>query len=357
MDVRELTYDYTDDSTDGNNVGFFEFDVDRDMVPPIWVYYQLEGFFQNHRRHSKNYAPGQFSAGTGGNGAADADLQRCEPTAYQGDGGRPIYPCGVLALTLFNDSFVLVQSSVSEGSGQTESNRIHIQSGADAIAWPADREGAFHNLDPEGKHSTTGLTNEVALDMWILERFPPVACEQQIFSGNRPYVPVNVAMRQKYANDASSEANKVTVIDCTGYNGNAPTCNFTRLGAPFVCEGGYKEIIRKDWGVESGHLAVWMRLAGLPNFRKLWGRVDTPIKAGNKLKVFFVDKFPAKRLFGRKVFILSTVSTLGGRGDLLGHCFIGIGLICLVFGAWLFYQRTFHPRVLGDVSLLFTSRA
>lgn len=28
------------------------------------------------------------------------------------------------------------------------------------------------------------------------------------------------------------------------------------------------------------HFIVWMRTAGLPNFRKLWGRIDDNLKAG-----------------------------------------------------------------------------
>jgi hypothetical protein len=31
------------------------------------------------------------------------------------------------------------------------------------------------------------------------------------------------------------------------------------------------------------HFMVWMRTAGLPEFRKLWGRIETQLPAGNYL--------------------------------------------------------------------------
>jgi len=32
--------------------------------------------------------------------------------------------------------------------------------------------------------------------------------------------------------------------------------------------------------MEDEHLIVWMRTAGLPNFRKLWGKIDGALDAG-----------------------------------------------------------------------------
>ena len=37
------------------------------------------------------------------------------------------------------------------------------------------------------------------------------------------------------------------------------------------------------YGVQDEHFIVWMRTAGLPNFRKLYGRFDEPLKKGQQV--------------------------------------------------------------------------
>ena len=38
---------------------------------------------------------------------------------------------------------------------------------------------------------------------------------------------------------------------------------------------------KKQWAdIEDEHFIVWMRTAGLPNFRKLYGKIETDLKPG-----------------------------------------------------------------------------
>lgn len=51
-------------------------------------------------------------------------------------------------------------------------------------------------------------------------------------------------------------------------------------GLPADANGDYENIQWIDM-VGDEHFIVWMRTAGLPNFRKLWGRIDTGLEPGS----------------------------------------------------------------------------
>mmetsp|Transcript_22877 Transcript_22877/g.77938 ORF Transcript_22877/g.77938 Transcript_22877/m.77938 type:complete len:411 (+) Transcript_22877:115-1347(+) len=348
----EHVYDYTDSSVDSNGVGHFDITIAKDMEPPVWIYYQLDGFFQNHRRYIKSYDPHQLFESASPRTLTE-ELPACEPSVDMG--GRVFYPCGLVARSLFNDSFAFAQRP----SEVTDWQHVSIDSDAATVAWAADLNGKYKNVDPEAIEPRSGKANQVVMNMWILQNFPPVKCEQRNFSGGRPLLPVVVATRREVVSQASQNggggnagAVEVQVPDCIGYMSGNPVCNFTRLGQPFACQDGYEQVSRKNWGIESGHLIVWMRVAGLPKFRKLWGKVNVPLKAGTVLRTHFVDNFPAKTFHGRKAIVLATTCSVGGRDDFLGYGFLSVGALCLIFGTWKFMQCLYAPRLLGDISFL-----
>jgi len=331
--------------------GSFDIRIKRDMDPPIWVYYELDGFHQNHRRYIKSEDIAQMSEQS--KPEVHGKNLQCHP--FTETNSRVNYPCGLVAKSVFNDSFVLVRRGPEKGG---DWQLVDIDTAASTIAWPADTQGTFRNLDPEAK-MIGGVENQIHLNMWINRLFPPVECRQVVVSSERPYVPVQVAMRQERVPASNTrEARTVDVVDCKGYMSiesgvePEPTCNFVRLGQNFTCEGDYRLVRMKDWGIESGHFIVWMRIAGLPTFRKVFGRVDEPLKAGSTLRVHFSNHFPVKRYHGRKSVVVSTASSLGGRNDFLGYGYLAAGCCNLIFGVAFLWRHLAHPRPLGKISLL-----
>lgn len=55
--------------------------------------------------------------------------------------------------------------------------------------------------------------------------------------------------------------------------------------------------------VEDEHFIVWMRTAGLPNFRKLWGRIETDIMPGN-YTVAVVNNYDVSDYDASKYFVM-----------------------------------------------------
>ena len=78
------------------------------------------------------------------------------------------------------------------------------------------------------------------------------------------------------------------------------------------------------------HFIVWMRTAGLPNFRKLWGRIDETLAPGN-YTVEIQNKYDVNGFDGNKSFVLSTTNALGGKNYFLAICYLVVGSLCLVF--------------------------
>lgn len=335
--VVELRHDYTDEIVDQNGVVSFEITVDRDMEKPIWVFYELSGFHQNHRLYVDSRDDSQLMSP---DYARSQKPQACHPKIETAGRGTD-YPCGLVASTVFNDTFHVAHES-PDGSF----SRLEVDSRAPSIAWTGDLK-RFVNLDPEAPSwQNPSLQNQHTLNMWLLSYFPPVTCQQVMLGPSNPLVPVKVATRMDNTDGPPRE-----VPDCTGYTGSSPSCNFTmagQSGQSFECSApSYEKKIVEDWGLTSGHFLVWMRTAALPTFRKAWGKVDADIKAGTRLVVYVEHNFPVKEFYGRKAFVMSTTSVVGGRNAFLGIAYVVVGAACLIFAPIFFINSLNSSSVHG----------
>lgn len=82
--------------------------------------------------------------------------------------------------------------------------------------------------------------------------------------------------------------------------------------------------------IVSEHFIVWMRTAGLPDFRKLWGRIESDLKAG-EYTIKIHNNYDVSSFEGKKSFVLSTTNALGGKNYFLAICYIVVGVLCFVF--------------------------
>lgn len=99
--------------------------VPKHMKSPIFVYYQLDNFYQNHRRYVRSRNDKQLESK-----ANEGNVQNCKPEDLSSN-GKPIVPCGLVAWSLFNDTYKL---SMKEKV---------IQINKKNIAWKSDKERKF----------------------------------------------------------------------------------------------------------------------------------------------------------------------------------------------------------------------
>ena len=97
-------------------------------------------------------------------------------------------------------------------------------------------------------------------------------------------------------------------------------------------------------GVENEHFINWMRTAGLPKFRKLYGKIDADFMAGSTLSFDLILNYEVISYSGSKSLVVTTLSDSGGsKSAALGNIYILIGVLALCFGYFLFIKRMFSP--------------
>ena len=298
-----------------------------DMKGPVYVYYELENFYQNHRRYVKSRTDGQLRAQLGADfdteKAAEktfgepswaekvqSSLSTCEPMVLPSDEKFPkpdctygegnckvLWPCGLIASSFFNDVFIpegdLVKSVVSSGKCEQRTGKAWCEKG---IAWKSDVDTKFKNPAGWGDPKMWKMDN-TSIYKWLHQRYPV-------------------------------------------FNNLTNNSLFTE-------------------GVENEHFIVWMRTAGLPTFRKLYaiigadnGPDKVTLEKGKDVKIQVHSQFDVDSFSGKKRLVMSTVSWLGGKNNFLGIAYIVVGSISLLLAAMFGAKHIISPRKLGDTTYL-----
>ena len=231
-------------------------EIEQDMDKTIMIYYQLNGFYQNHRRYVKSKSDVQLNGKTMTLEEMKKS-QECDPVITNEEmgftpGAKSItgeelnmkelaVPCGLIAKSFFNDVF---KEWKVDGQNITVNEKD--------IAWSADKQLKYKN--------TKDLSKQ-----WI---------------------------------DITDE-----------------------------------------------HFIVWMRPAGLPNFRKLWGRIeDVDLKKGQTVTLIIENNFDVTKFDGKKFLILSTVNIFGGKNTFLGISYIVLGAICIILAIVFIIGYNVHQK-------------
>ncbi|KAF2182791.1 Lem3/Cdc50 [Zopfia rhizophila CBS 207.26] len=99
---QNFTWPGTNVTNTNTTVCVLQFEIPNDINPPVLFYYRLTNFYQNHRRYVKSLDTDQLK----GKAKPPAQIRSgdCDPLDVAPD-GRPYYPCGLIANSMFNDTY------------------------------------------------------------------------------------------------------------------------------------------------------------------------------------------------------------------------------------------------------------
>ena len=143
----KLSYDNTNDI----NVCQLQFEIPNTIKKPVYVYYKLTNFYQNHRKYVQSFDRKQIN----GKAVNYEDLDTsCRP--LRSINGKAIYPCGLIANSMFNDTF----GQVFEGYDESTQD---YQLTNKKISWAIDRK--------QFKKTTYNASDIVPPPNWM-KKFP-----------------------------------------------------------------------------------------------------------------------------------------------------------------------------------------
>ncbi|KAK2642955.1 hypothetical protein Ddye_024718 [Dipteronia dyeriana] len=229
--------------------------VDKYMKAPIYIYYQLDNYYQNHRRYVKSRSDKQLFQELKFN-----DTSSCQPE--KSHNGLPIVPCGLIAWSLFNDTYTFTR-----GTRELMVSRKNI-------AWKSDRDHKFGKQVYPFNFQNGTLIGGGNLD---------------------PRIPLS----------------------------------------------------------DQEDLIVWMRTAAHPSFRKLYGRIEEDLDAGDVVVVHLMNNYNTYSFSGKKKLVLSTSGWLGGKNDFLGAAYVFVGSSSIIISIVFLLLHVKYPRpYVGDTAYL-----
>ncbi|BGP13045.1 hypothetical protein JCM10213_000950 [Rhodosporidiobolus nylandii] len=128
----QFTHDAAQTDLAIQNTCRVQFELPVELKKPVFMYYKLTNYYQNHRRYVKSVDTDQLMGHA--RSASDINSGDCKPVDTID--GKPIYPCGLIANSMFNDSFTQPVLLNAAGSSSNVTYNMTDRN----IAWPGEAD-------------------------------------------------------------------------------------------------------------------------------------------------------------------------------------------------------------------------
>lgn len=86
-----------------------------------------------------------------------------------------------------------------------------------------------------------------------------------------------------------------------------------------------------------------MSTAGMPQFKKLWGKIEQDLPVG-EYSMVIVNNYDVSSFNGQKHIVLTTTSFFGGKNQFLGVLYIVVGGVALVGSILIFITNYYKTK-------------
>jgi hypothetical protein len=253
--------------------------INNNIKGPFYIYYELNNFYQNHRRYVNSYSINQLKGEHLNYNQLKND---CYPLTRLNE-NLILNPCGLVANSFFNDVISLVSSPI---------NGIYM-----------DESGISLDSDYNNKF------------------FQPIDFTYSKVNNTKLYSCNDIlGNNEKYENCKTY----YDIKEATSYYYWYPNDD----NIEYLYEI-YPEAITPIEGITNEHFIVWFKPAGLNHFRKLYGIIHNDLISGDRLKFNIELNYNITNFNGEKSFILTNLSNFGTKdaSNTLGKKFIIVSLV------------------------------
>ncbi|KAI6206713.1 hypothetical protein M3Y94_00943600 [Aphelenchoides besseyi] len=275
----ELEVDYTDCE---KQICDYELKLP-EIQGQVLFFYGMRGFHQNMRKYQQSRNDRQLARHL-------RETDECypfqcldtegKPSTCKGDQKVPIVPCGAVANSIFNDTFKLF----------------------------------YHNGPPELPIREVPLTTAGLL---------------------HPSFRSQKYRNPKKCTDENSFCGSNCTAKCPGFESTAKPPWWPKP----IAEIGD---VDTGWALENFDFIQWMETSALPNFRKIWRRLNqqsgSPFASGlpaSNYTLRIVYNYPVRGYSARKLFVIQSDGPLGPKAEFQIFAFFCVGFFLLVFSAFM----------------------